>query len=218
MDIEGILKRMRLSMPVQMTLTDVITGQPITISHDNLHQLLIADLNNVELESQLISNLYAEMSRFQAAAEYAATRGEAEYRAWRSKVQTEFREAREKAGEKKPTVKMVEDHYRNHPEYDLMTNAGKRYEAVAKFFGNLAKAFYMKSRVLSDHTRAQTGYDLTEKNASDAEERLGAYSSLRAEADKILQETNVAAAEAWLGGSSTKKKKAPKKPIEGDSK
>lgn len=214
---KAILKKLKLAMPIDVTVEDPLTKQPIVVAYDNLHSLLVLDLDHLDLEAQVVANLYAEMSRIEHAFRFEAARSEGRYRTWRAKVQDELRAEHKKEGKKAPTKVALEDHYRSHPDYDEMNNAGKRFEALAGFFHDLKWAFKMKSEQMSDQSRSVGGYAATARNeesTSEAHERLADYENLSKEAAAIAAASGSSAGLAELLSGKTpeepSKSKAPR--------
>lgn len=186
-----LLKQLKLLMPIAITLEDPISKAPITIGYDNLHALLIVDVDALGLESQVNASLYAEMARFQRAAEYAAARADGKYRAWKAQMQDELRAQYTKEGKAKPpTAKALEDYYRNHPDYEDQSSAGERFKAIAGLFEDLKWAFKMKADMISDQSKIIGGYEsVTRREESAAErERLADYHSIAEEVANISRQ------------------------------
>lgn len=206
-----LLKQLKLAMPIALTLEDPVTGGPITIGYENLHSLLIVDVNALVLEEQVISSLYAEMARFQRASEYAAARADGRYRSWRSQVQDDAREAAKKAGKKAPTVKALEDAYRSHPDYDEKSNEGKRLEAIAGLFEDLKWAFKMKAEMMRDQSRIVSGFEGAVREEHEAE-RMQDYISIAEEVGRISVASGSAQATLdLLKGGEEKNTEEPKR-------
>ncbi len=210
---QKILEQLKLLMPVALTLEDPISKQPITVAYENLHALLIIDLNSLPFEAQVVAALYAEMARFQRAAEYAAGRAEVRYRKWKAAKGDELRAARKTAKEKPPTAAQVEAYYRDHADYEKMSEEPERMKAIAGLFDDLKWSFRMKSQMMSDVTRSLSGYESAaraEESASSAHTRLADYTSLAEEASRIASESGSSEAMAELLSGS--KKAEPEEP------
>lgn len=205
----AILKKLKLAMPIDVTVEDPLTRQPIVVAYENLHSLLVVDIQRLDLESQVLANLYAEMARIEHAFEYEAARAEGKYRAWRSKMQDECREKAKEEGKKRPTNAQAEDYYRNHPDYDEMVNRGKRFEALSGFFGDLKWAFKMKSEHVADSRKAVAGYERTARNEDGEQERITDYENLATQANEIA---NTSGSQQALGDllAGKSKTKAPR--------
>lgn len=207
-----ILEQLKLIMPIAVTLEDPISRAPVTLAYENLHQLLVLDVPNLMLESQVIANLYAEMARFQRAAEYRAARAEVAYRKWKSAKVDELREARKKAGakEKAPTVAEGEAYYRDHAEYEEKSEEPERWKAIAGLFDDLKWAFRMKSDHIKDASRTLAGYERAAGAEARAEERLTDYRSLAEEAADIAKQSGSSeAARALLEGEKPARQARP---------
>lgn len=185
-----ILEQLNLAMGVMLTIEDPIARTPITISYENLHSLLLIDVGNLVFEGQVVSNLYAEMARFQHAVEWAADRADARYLQWKAQQTDAFRAKRsaqpapaaepeapaegDDAGKKKgkkapaapkaPTVAEAEAAYRGHADYEKMSLEPKRLRAIAGLFEDLKWAFKMKSEQMRDASKTVGGYGATDRD------------------------------------------------------
>jgi hypothetical protein len=192
---EAILKHLKLAMPIAITIEDPGTRQPIVVSYENLHSLLVVDLQHIQLERQVVTNLYAEMARLERACQFEAARSEGRYRTWRSAmakacaVETPEKKtaAGKKAAKQGPTQAEIETYYRSHDDYDRMHSEGDRYKALAGFFGDLKWAFKMKSEMIVEQGKALGGYEVIARNEEPAGEqaRLASYENIAAEAASI---------------------------------
>lgn len=221
--IEKLLENLRLVMPARATWDDPLGGPPVVCDHANLHALLIVDADNLPIEGQLVSNLYAEMARYQRAAEYAADIAEIRYVKWKSAKELEYRAARASTGdvpasepepsaegEKKkaakapkaarPTVAETEAAYRDHPDYERMSLEPRRLRAVAGVFDDLKWAFKMKSEHIREAGRLLGGYLGAERkgmpqqrDGDDAPDAIGAFEAMRREAESIVAASGSAA-------------------------
>lgn len=213
----AILKKLKLAMPIEVAVEDPLTRQPIIVSYENLHSLLVLDLEHLDLEAQVISNLYAEMARIERAFQFEAAKADGRYRTWRSKIQDELREDHKKKKLKAPTQKALEDHYRGHEDYDEKSSEGKRYEALSGFFSDLKWAFKMKSEMLGDQNKMVAGFERASRNesrASDDGERLSDYENIAQEAARIAAESGSSESMRDLLSSKTQRnaEKPPKAP------
>jgi len=143
-----IVRRVRLEMPVQLTLPDPATGHDFVISRDNLLNLLVIDSGNIFLEGQTVAALYAEMARGQRACERAAARAEMDFRMWKAQQFSAFKESREKA-----TDKAAESHYRALPEYRQHADLPDYYKTLGYLFMDLKEAFLIKSKMIDAQAR-----------------------------------------------------------------
>lgn len=170
--IEERLRALRLQWGVALSLEDPFTGQLITFAYENLHALLMIDLENVPTEAQLVSNIYAEVGRAKKAAEYAADRAGSRFAQWKADRSEEFRARREKEidaeqkdvdafnakadlkkDHRKVSLKAAtgtecEGYYRTHKDYERMSAEESRLRAVAGTLHELQAAFFMKSQHL----------------------------------------------------------------------
>jgi hypothetical protein len=182
-----ILEDLRLIMPVTLTLEDPLTRAPITIAYENLHSLLVVDVENLTVEGQLVANLYAEMARFQRAAEFAADRADIRYVKWKAAKEDAFRAAARRARPEEPpaeaeadgkktktkakpaaspkvTVAEAEAAYRTDADYESMSEEPKRLRAIAGLFEDLKWGFRMKSEQMRDTARTIGGYGASDRD------------------------------------------------------
>lgn len=144
---QTIIEKLRLEMPVEVTLPDPWTGRPFTVRRDNILALLAIDTHNLLVEGQSIPPLYAEAGRLEQAATFAAAKAEMEYRRWKAQKAMAFR-----AASGKVTKDQVEESYRLDPAYEEMCLAGKRFEALAGLAESIRWAFQIKGQVQHDQT------------------------------------------------------------------
>jgi len=190
-----ILEHLNLLMGIVLTIEDPISRQPITLSYENLHSLLVIDMDQLPLEGQIVANLYAEMARFQRACEFAADRAEFRYAQWKSAKVDEFRSKASRAAPapepepaaepeaaapgKKPkaakapaapkaTVADGEAYYRGHPDYLALAEEPKRLRAIAGLFEDLKWGFKMKSENMRDANKTVGGYGATDRDGDAA--------------------------------------------------
>jgi hypothetical protein len=164
MSIESreIIERIRLKMPLVVTLPDPITGAPFTINRDNMLALLVVDLNNLAFESQTVAALYAEVGRIRAAAYRAHQEAQVRYRQWQTQRRAECR----KKADKKPTKEELEDFYRGHSDYQKVYQEQIDMAALVSLADDLKKAFDIKSRQLLSLSSETFGHNQMQ-NASD---------------------------------------------------
>lgn len=200
-----IVRRMKLDFPITHTVPDVFTGGPITISRDNILNLLVVDADNPVLEGQVVSALYGEMARFKRATELAAAKAEASFRKWKAarghELTAKMPEKKTAAGKKSakqgPTTTEMEAYYRDHKDYDLMHDEPARLNACAGLFEDLMWAFKMKSEMLSDLNKLVGGFYATEArgdrvaHGNGGDLRLTDYASLAAEASNLADDDSV---------------------------
>lgn len=204
---EKILEQLKLHMPVSLTLEDPITQEPMVISYENLHALLVIDGNNLAFESQVVTNLYTEMARWERGAEFAAAREKARYARWKSEKADECRA--QAKGNKKPTVNEIESYYRSLEDYEDKAMAEARMLAIAGLFGDLKRAFGFKSKHISDAHRATAGYEqVARREDEDADGRMTDYATYhQMQAELSRRESESGAAEAFQEGAQRQKKK-----------
>ena len=189
-----IVRRVKLEMPVHITLNDPFNGEPITCSRGNILELLVVESHNLILEGQTVAALFAEMSRFRAAAMLAQAKAEAAFRKWKARMAHELREQSEpkttKAGKpaakQGPTQAEIEEHYRLHPEYDVMHDEPHRLQAIVDIFTDLRRAFDIKDNVITDQIETMRGHESV-MHAAESTDRLNAYANL---AEEIAQLAN----------------------------
>lgn len=209
-----ILDELRLHMPVAITLEDPISRSPIVLSYENLHQLLVIDVENLVVDGQVVANLYAEMARFQRAAEYAADREEIRYTGWKNAIakaarasaaaaapapdpEPEGDDGKKKRGSKssaapKITVAEAEAAYRTHPEYEARSLEPKRMRAIAGLFDDLKWGFRMKSEQMRDQQRTVGGYGATDRDGDFAAGVEGGPPARRSPEERIADYTSLA--------------------------
>lgn len=157
-----IVDRLRLKMPLFVTLPDPITGEPFTVNRDNLFALLVIDVNNLTFESQTVAALYGEVSRIRAAASRAHQEVEVRFREWKAGKRAQCR----KAAEKKATKEEQEDFYRSASDYKERYQEVINLSVMIGLTDDLKKAFEIKSRALYNlsgetfgHNRVQDAGD-----------------------------------------------------------
>lgn len=200
----AILKQLKLAMPIEVTIEDPLTQQPIVVSYENLHSLLVLDVEHLTLEAQVLANLYAEMARLQRAFEFEGSKAEGRYRAWKAQMAEECEKVTpekktasgKRAAKQGPTVAEVEAYYRQHEDYEVMSSEPARLKAIAGFFDDLKWAFKMKSEMTSDQSKMVAGFERVARNEgaveyrdNGAEDRLSAYENIAAEAARIAAES-----------------------------
>lgn len=146
-----LVRVLRTTMPIKVTLPDPITGDPFLLDRDDVLASLVVDTPHLHQEAQLVAAQYATFSRARRGAELAAERADFAYAKWKSGQSAQFR-----AGNKanKVTVAEVEDHYRGLPDYAMMSGEGARLRAIAGVMEDLQKAFSIKANVIRDQYQA----------------------------------------------------------------
>jgi hypothetical protein len=150
--VKQLEQRLRMEMPVRLSLPCPISGQPFEVDRENLLRALIVDASDLELENRLVAAQYAEMARLQRAAERAAGRASVAYAQWKAARAQETRASPEKV-----TEKGIEEKYRIHPDYQKMADAEKYYTALAGLFHDMTEAFRIKSRSIDAQLRLIRG-------------------------------------------------------------
>jgi hypothetical protein len=181
---KNILKKLKLSMPVPaLTLVDPMTDQPIVIEYDDLHSLIVFGSGANTVDWQVNSNLYAEMARYQRAAELGAKKATKQYAMWKSAMADELRAQRKAAAKgteakaakgtkaapsaKAPTGNEIESYYRAHEEYEARSSEPDRMQAIADLFGDLKMAFKMKAEAMRELGRTVSGFEGTSRAEED---------------------------------------------------
>jgi len=156
-----IIERIRLKLPLVVTLPDPITGEPFTINRDNLLALLVIDANNLTFEAQTVPALYGEMARIRAAAYRAHQESEVRFRRWK---QAKRNECRAKAKDnKKPTKEDLEDFYRGAEDYQERYQEQINLATIMSLADDLKRAFEIKSRQLESLSRDNFGHGQVQK-------------------------------------------------------
>lgn len=181
--VEKLLSELRLKMPVTLTVTDPISKQPMTLSYENMHELLVVDTEALMVDSAVVSNLYAEMVRFQKAVEWQAARAASRFAQWKSEQVKAAKKAKAKA-----TVAEIEAEYRTHADYDQIANEESEWLAIAGVLDGLAWAFKMKADMMSDHSRIVGGYEAAARSEAKEERRMQGYARLSEEVGRIASE------------------------------
>lgn len=209
-----ILDRLRLRMPLSVSLTDPLSGKPFTIQRDNLLALLVVDFSNIVLELQTVALLYGEMARLSVAAKYDKEQAEMRLRIWKTHVVGEAQrlarlepaaeEPEEAAGKKskgKPKPPKADkglsehakqDAYRAHPEYEAMYRPVQYADSLVSLAEDLKTAFEIKGRALGHLAQIDFGHTRVAAN----DDRLAEMSkSLEAEALPLMEDAANAADE-----------------------
>jgi hypothetical protein len=216
----AILAKLRLQMPLAVTIEDPLSRQPIAVSYDNLHSLLVLDSEHLVLEGQIIANLYAEMARLQRAAEFEAAKAEGRYRSWKVQMVEELgqnipekkTQAGKRASKQGPTTAEGESYYRAHADYARVSSEPPRWRAIAGFFDDLKWAFKIKSQMMTDQSKIIAGYESTVR-AEGQTERLSHYENLAQEAQNIAAASGSSEAfAAMLAKAGTTPLEGPPKP------
>lgn len=144
-----LVRVLRATLPVHVTLPDPITGESFSIVRDDVLASLVVDTLHLHQEAQLVAAQYATFSRARRAAELAAERADFAYSKWKSGQSAQFR-----AGKVKTTVAETEDHYRSLPDYQQMATEGSRLRAIAGIMEDVQRAFSIKANIIRDQYQA----------------------------------------------------------------
>jgi hypothetical protein len=199
-----ILDRLRLRMPLALTLTDPISGKEFTTQRDNMLALLAVDFANIVLELQTVAVLYGEMGRIAAAAKYAKDQADMRLRQWKVRV-TKAAEAQ--AG-KALAEHAKQDAYRSHAEYESMYRPVHEAEMLLGLSSDLKTAFEIKGRALDRLAQIDFGHT---RNEAGADRLAEMAKSLEAEALPKMRE---AAAEVEALKGKKKRRELPPQPQE----
>ena len=142
-----LVRILRTTMPIQITLPDPITGEPFQLERDDVLASLVVDTPHLHQEAQLVAAQYATFSRARRGAELAAERADFAYAKWKSGQSAQFRANNKNV---KTTVAEVEDYYRGLPDYQAMATEGARLRAIAGVMEDVMKAFSIKANVIRD--------------------------------------------------------------------
>jgi hypothetical protein len=175
-----IIRRVRLEMPVQITLPDPISGVDFVLSRDNVLSLLIIDTGNIFLEGQTVSAFFAEMGRAQRGCERACARAEVEFRIWKAQMVRSYKASAEASG-KRGTDKDAEASYRVHPDYRDHANLPGYYRAAGNLFLDIKEGFAIKARMITSQARAQGEHEHVTTAEVETDARASAESVERLE-------------------------------------
>lgn len=159
-----IIEKLRLRMPLVVTLPDPISGEPFSINRDNILQLLVIDTANLHFEAATLAALYGEMARIHAAAIKHHEDEEVLLRTWKAQMREEHR----RACEKKPTDRACDDYYQQHPEYKDRYQKTIDARVLIGLSDDLKKAFELKSFAIGHLSGDLIGHN----RAQNATERL----------------------------------------------
>lgn len=182
--IEKLLNELRLKMPLDLTVTDPMTRQPMALSYANMHELLVIDTSALMVDSAVVANLYAEMVRFQKAVEWQADRAASRFAQWKA---DQVKAA--KSSTPKATVQQIEAEYRTHADYDEIANEEARYRAIVGVLAGLAEAFRIKARMMSDHTRIVGNYEAATRSEVQEDRRVEGFARMTQEVGRIASES-----------------------------
>lgn len=165
MQVEDLKRRLKLSMPVKLTLPDIVMGGEYTINRADLMNLLLINPESLVMESQALPALFAEMGKMQRCAKTAADKAATAYRQWKQDQSKHFKSL--STHEKKPTQAAVEEHYRTLPDYNNMANAESYFLNLSYLFGDLKDAFKIKADLVRSNQSYIQGYERVEKVSGD---------------------------------------------------
>jgi hypothetical protein len=148
-----IVKRLKLEMPMQVTIHDPITGHEVALARENILAMLVIDTPNLVYDSQWLAALYMEMARARRASERASAHADRQFVKWKAEVAAK---ARADAG-KKITGAEAEEAYRTHPEYEQRASVAAYYKTLADLFEDAMQAFTLKGRMIEAQSRILHG-------------------------------------------------------------
>lgn len=175
-----IVKRLKLELPLQLTMTDPNTQQPITVDRENIHAMLVLDTSNLVFEGQMIPALYAELGRYQRAAQYEASVAASEFASWKARKVKEYRKKNPKLAKDK-----AESEYRTEDDYQQMATAPERWKAIAGLLEDCRDAVRIKSYMASDQAKLMMGHEQTMRH-SDTIDRIEDYAAHAAQVGQII--------------------------------
>lgn len=132
-------------MPIEITVPDAVTGQDLTYKRDDVMRALIINRADLAGEACVVAGQYVEAARLERACRGAAERAATAYAQWKADIATKYR-----AEAEKPTDKKAEAAYRTHPDYEAKAGLGTYYEQLAELFGDVKRAFDIKSRQIGN--------------------------------------------------------------------
>ncbi len=134
-----------MKLPLSVSYECPFGTGPIVLHKEDVLAALRPNVSDYE-----VASLYAEVARFERAAQLESDKAEARFRAWKAKVSAAFREEKGKA-----TVAQVEEHYRNRPDYVERATEANAYSAQASLLGDIKKAFEIKARLINSLSHDQ---------------------------------------------------------------
>ena len=192
-----IIERIRLKMPLVVTLPDPITGEPFTINRDNLLALLVIDASNLTFEAQTVAALYGEAARIRAAAHKAHQEAEVRFRIWKMHKRNE---CRARATDKKPNKEEIEDFYRSADDYQERYQEQIDLSAIVSLADDLKRAYEIKSRQLESLSRDSFGHNQIQKPG----DRMG-----EVELERLAMDTHAASGAAQAAADFREGKNSP---------
>jgi hypothetical protein len=158
------LRARLMAMPIEITVPDPVTGGDLTYKRDDIMRALIIDRTDLAGEACVVAGQYVEIARMERACRSASERAGTSYARWKADIADDFR--RKSAGDKKPTEKQVEEAYRTHKDYERMAGLGAYYEQLGELFGDVKRAFDIKSRQIIALTGGQREHMGVERRGS----------------------------------------------------
>lgn len=147
-----IIRRVRLEMPIKLTLRDPISSEEFELDRDNVLSLLVIDSGNLFLEGQTVAALFAEFARAQRACERAAAVADSDFAQWKAHMVRSYKAHCEASG-KKGTDKDAEANYRAHEDYRSHAGLGIHYHHLSLLFRDLKEAFSIKAKMIETQSR-----------------------------------------------------------------
>ncbi len=188
---QTIVERLRLELPVKVTMRDIFTDEPFTVAKRNVLAALVVEADDLVLEGQPLPAFYAQASRAKQAAQLESDRAELAYARWKAERGEELRAQRETSGAKKPTKDEVEAYYRTHEDYELEALSTRRWKVISELFGDVREAFEIKSKVAHDHAVMAAGTERVLKLDDDAD-RLKDLEHWESIEERAIAETRAA--------------------------
>lgn len=166
---QEIVDRVKLHLPIHVTLIDPVGNTEFTIYRENVLRSLVIDAGDIVADAQMLAGQYGEMARAQRACERAAAAGERAFVSWKAQVAASARADAKKAGVVKITGAEAEEAYRTHPDYQKMADVQAYYSTLAGLFEDLKKGFDLKAKMV-DATMRFLGGDMRMRKAEDTAE------------------------------------------------
>lgn len=155
MNLNELLK----GFPLDVTLTDPLTGLPFTVTRSEIYDLLRVNAPKAIQQTAEVAALYAFFARLQHAAEFAFMKSEGAARRWKAAVAQKARLG-VGAGAKALTDKAAEEAYRVDPDYDhIVLDEPGKWRYLMNVAGDLKEAARAMGFALRDINLEQRGYD-----------------------------------------------------------
>lgn len=168
--LNELMDRVRTQMPINLTVPDPFSGQPIQVHREDVMRIMVIDGGNLLADGQVLAAHFVEFARAQRACEYSAEYAERGYKKWRAQRSNELRHSAKTKETKAPTVAETEDAYRVHADYERVSSEPARWLMLAGIFEDLKNAMQIKSRVLTAQLHNLNDYERTVR-AEDKVER-----------------------------------------------